>query len=344
MKRRTQTGAETRPNSSSGSSSISTGRAWGGHAGTANLQFVSCDWGTTNFRLRLIGGPAAAAEVCTDEGAAKLAAAGGDRAAAFHDTLNRGLERLGAPADFPVVISGMASSSIGWCELPYARLPFALDGRDIVSRRLDGRIHLLSGVRCDDDMMRGEETQAAGLAAWLGGDLPDEATFLLPGTHSKHLTIRHGSITGLRTFMTGELFDLLAGQSVLRHSTDPAGPFDRDGFIEGVATARRDRLTAALFQVRTRQVLAQRSAAANTGFLSGLLIGSELAGLATGDRPVILAAGPQLAAAYALAAEGLGFRERLSIVEAGPLAASGQAVVLRRLLAPEAQSGELPAR
>jgi dTDP-4-amino-4,6-dideoxygalactose transaminase len=38
------------------------------------MNFVSCDWGTTNFRLRLVGGPAAA-EVRTDDGAAKLAAA-----------------------------------------------------------------------------------------------------------------------------------------------------------------------------------------------------------------------------------------------------------------------------
>lgn len=40
------------------------------------MNFVSCDWGTSNFRLRLVGGPVIA-EVRTDDGAAKLAALGG---------------------------------------------------------------------------------------------------------------------------------------------------------------------------------------------------------------------------------------------------------------------------
>lgn len=81
------------------------------------MRFLSCDWGTTNFRLRWAGGTDDVAEVRTDEGAAKLAAAGGDRAAMFRDTLARGLDQLGAPADMPVVVSGMASSTIGWHEL-----------------------------------------------------------------------------------------------------------------------------------------------------------------------------------------------------------------------------------
>jgi hypothetical protein len=145
------------------------------------MNFVSCDWGTTNFRLRLVGGPAAA-EVRTDDGAAKLAALGGDRAAVFRDTLFRGLTQLGAPEDWPVVVSGMASSTIGWRELPYARLPFALDGGDAVWERVAGRVILVSGFRGDSDMLRGEETQALGLAAALGAELPATATLVLSPT------------------------------------------------------------------------------------------------------------------------------------------------------------------
>ena len=295
------------------------------------MRFVSCDWGTTNFRLRWAGGTDAVAEVRTDEGAAKLAAAGGDRAVMFRETLARGLDQLGAPAEMPVVVSGMASSTIGWRELPYARLPFALDGRDVVSCCLDGRVHLISGVRGERDIMRGEETQALGLATSLGADLPAEATFLLPGTHSKHLEVRDGAVTGLTTWMTGELFDVLTRHSVLRHTTDVAAPTDREGFVEGVDAARGGHLTAMLFQARTRQVLDQRSPASNAGFLSGLLIGAELAGLSRDGRPVVLAAEPPLSEAYALAAQVLGFGDRMRIVASGPLSAIGQAVVLRRL-------------
>ena len=78
---------------------------------------------------------------------------------------------------------------------------------------------LISGACTDTDVMRGEETQAVGAF-----QLPEVAEFsagslvILPGTHSKHLTIAGGQIQDFRTSMTGELFDVLARHSVLRHS------------------------------------------------------------------------------------------------------------------------------
>ena len=295
------------------------------------MKFVSCDWGTSTFRLRLAGGPATA-EVRTDEGAARLAALAGDRAEAFRDTLDRGLLQLGAPDDLPVVISGMASSTIGWRELPYARLPFALDGRNAVWDRIGDRVHLISGFRGDADMLRGEETQAIGLAAALGSELPDRVTLVLPGTHSKHLDVNGRVVTGVRTFMTGELFDLLVHHSILRHSTGPAAPFDSAAFAEGVSETRGKPITAALFRVRTRQVLDRQPAAANTSFLSGLLIGAELVSLAESGLPVIVAAGEAVRTAYATAAEVLGFGPRLRVLDVDRLSVLGQEVLLRRIL------------
>lgn len=295
------------------------------------MNFISCDWGTTNFRLRWIGGPAGA-EVRTGEGSATLAALGGDRAAAFRATLDRGLAQLGAPTDLPIAISGMASSTIGWHELPYARVPFSLDGRDAITAKLDGRVILISGFRSGTDMLRGEETQALGLAAQLGGELPARAQFILPGTHSKHLAVDAGRITGLTTYMTGELFDLLARQSVLRHSTDPGAAFERAAFLEGVAESQRRPLPAALFRVRTRQVLDQQAAPANTSFLSGLLIGTELAEVAMADEPLIAAASGPLCETYSTAADALGLGDRWRMVDAEPLSALGQSVVLARVL------------
>src|SRR5206468_575734 len=125
---------------------------------------------------------------------------------------------------------------------------------------------------------------------------------VLPGTHSKHLEVKAGRIEGFRTYMTGELFDLLARRSVLRHSTDPNAPFDRAAFVDGVGRAQEEPLAAALFQVRTRQVLDRREAPANTSFLSGLLVGTELAALRDSSLPVILASGERLREAYTTAA------------------------------------------
>ena len=64
--------------------------------------------------------------------------------------------------DVPVVISGMASSTIGLRELPYKPLPFAADGSDLVAEILAPTVDfkhatlLISGVSSTDDVMRGE--------------------------------------------------------------------------------------------------------------------------------------------------------------------------------------------
>jgi 2-dehydro-3-deoxygalactonokinase len=299
------------------------------------MHYLSCDWGTSNFRLRLVENETGAGrEVRSDEGASKLAEGGGDRAERFRTTLARALKELQAPAHLPILISGMASSSIGWKELPYARLPFALDGRHAVWERLDDRVYLFSGLRSDTEMLRGEETQALGLVTALGADLPDRAAFILPGTHSKHLQVEGGQITSVRTFMTGELFDLLARRSVLRHSTDPEAPFERAAFLKGVTEARRQPLTSALFRVRTRQVLDRCGAASNTAFLSGLLIGAELAALAGAGEPnvpLVVAAQEPLLQAYAAAAEAMGLGSGLRTFASEPLSALGHGVLLRRI-------------
>lgn len=291
-------------------------------------RFISGDWGTTHFRLRFDD-----REFKSDDGTARLAAAGPDRPAAFRTALDRGLRELGAPVDLPVVISGMASSTIGWRELPYARTPFACDGSNVVHECIDGRVILVSGLRTDREILRGEETEALGLVAHLGERIPAAATLVLPGTHSKHLIVRNGAIVDFRTFMTGELFDLLARQSVLRHSTDLGAALDREGFVAGVREARVRPLSNALFQVRTRQVLDRCPPASNTAFLSGLLIGAELASLADSSEAIFSAAGRTLADAYQIAAETLGLGPRWHRIDSDRLAVLGQSVILQRISA-----------
>ena len=67
------------------------------------------------------------------------------------------------------------------------------------------------------DVMRGEETQIAGFFFENQGF---DGVLCLPGTHSKWVQISAGEIVSFRTFMTGEIFALLADRSVLRHTLD----------------------------------------------------------------------------------------------------------------------------
>ena len=150
--------------------------------------------------------------------------------------------------------------------------------------------------------MRGEETEALGVFELpLATRSEERMLLIMPGTHSKHLAIAERAIRDFRTFMTGELFDVVSAHTILRYSVAPLGetvallnPDHLTAFRAGVEHARRLPLAAALFRVRTRQLLDQAAPETNRAFLSGTLIGAELAHLAgqrQADETIVLAAG-----------------------------------------------------
>ena len=321
--------------------------------------FINCDWGTSHLRVRAVTRDSleVVAERKSDDGVARLAAGGtaelGPRR--FAAALSAAVDAL-APsvgprlAGTPIIISGMASSSIGWQELDYARLPLSADGQGLAWRELEPlamaagshRMLLVSGARTDTDVMRGEETQALGIFELpLAAKLASAAILIMPGTHSKHLTIADREIRDFRTFMTGELFEAISAHTILRYSLAPPDDeqADRDAaaFRAGVDEARRFPLSAALFRVRTRQLLDHESPPANRAFLSGVLIGAELAYLTTASRPdqtIVLAASGPLALWYREGLDALQLTSRAVIVppaDVDRLSALGQAVLLRRI-------------
>lgn len=331
-------------------------------------RFISIDWGTSNLRARLASRPGGEilAHVASGEGVARLAAEYPPpaRPAAFRRTLLAALEKLSAEchadvSGVPVIIAGMASSTLGWRELPYARLPFALDGSSLVCAQLEplrpadetAPVLLLSGLCSENDILRGEETEALGLQHYLvtqrhidSGSGP--AVWIFPGTHSKHMRVEHGQVTAFSTYMTGELFDVLSTSSVLRHAIQPAAtsasaadPSTAGDFQAGLAEARRLPLTNALFHVRTRAVLHAISGPANSAFLSALLIGSEIAALEGTAPPgarIVLAAAAKLAEPYRQALAHFGLADRATIVPpevVATLSVRGHCVALAQHLA-----------
>jgi 2-dehydro-3-deoxygalactonokinase len=119
-------------------------------------------------------------------------------------------------AKLPLVISGMAISSIGMINMPYENLPFSVTastGYESRYQQNGAPILLVTGVCSADDLMRGEETQMIGLyhTAELNNELPGNGIFVLPGTHSKHISVIDKSIVSIKTFITGELFHILRG-------------------------------------------------------------------------------------------------------------------------------------
>ncbi len=137
--------------------------------------------------------------------------------------------------------------------------------------------------------MRGEETQIFGLMA----RYPDfDGTVILPGTHSKWAEVRGGQISGFKTYMTGEMFNLLAQQSVVRLSVADDG-WDDAAFEKGVRDvmdAPQD-FTSLVFSLRAKSLLSGLTPVEARSMLSGLLMGMELksgmASFATGQVAIV---------------------------------------------------------
>lgn len=183
----------------------------------------------------------------------------------------------------PVIACGMVGSRNGWREVPYLDTPTDVDRlADALTAMTtpDGRtLHLVPGLRDPSrpDVMRGEETQVAGVAALLP-DVARHGCLLLPGTHSKWVSLRDGVVTGFATVMTGELFGLLKEHSILGAQLPPATD-DEHAFLRGVDAARDSGAAGALsrvFSARTLMLDGSLPPASVPDYLSGLLIGDEL--------------------------------------------------------------------
>lgn len=272
--------------------------------------FVGVDWGTSNLRMTLVIDGEIGASWSSGKGIAKMHRAWREarlptsREAFYTGVLSEGLDVLKAPAEIPLVISGMASSSLGLRELPYAGLPFSLDGSGAVSAWLESSVLLISGVAGEDDVMRGEETQIVGLNALGYGD----GVYLLPGTHSKHVRVTGKAILSFATFLTGELFALLANHSTVGQMIRRSDSRNDEAFARGVEEGRRGRLLHRIFTVRALSVLGSERPDEGRERLSGMLIGSELEALTSIDSTIYLAASADLGRRYRRAGEIIGLR------------------------------------
>ena len=253
-------------------------------------KFISCDWGTSAFRVRLIDNDhlEVVAEIKTNDGIAETyqrwintGRPAEERLMFYMSYLQEQLLELKKESgwllpDVPVIISGMASSTIGMIELPYKQMPFNADGSDLsVQTFSDGKLIIVSGACTDKDVLRGEETMLVGcnVDKSIGRQL-----MVFPGTHSKHIYVEDGKAVDFKTYMTGEFFDLLSNKSILANSVArPAdGKDDAESFDEGVRSGSEGNLLNEAFSIRAKQVLKKKTPENNYSFLSGLLIGHEL--------------------------------------------------------------------
>ncbi len=242
---------------------------------------LAVDWGTTNCRAWVVdaAGAPLSHQAFPNLGVSRLDR--GEARAQFLDTVRPAMEA----ENLPTLMTGMIGSTLGWIEAPYADCPADAQALAQALATPDDAagpsVRIVPGLRCQGvtgapDVMRGEETQIVG---WLAGDdARRRGTHIVchPGTHAKWARLVDGRIERFVTVMTGELFDVLGAHSVLKLAPDL--PDDDDAFDDGVqAAGDGGALAARLFSARSRVVGGGANASSAMSYLSGLLIGADVA-------------------------------------------------------------------
>ena len=309
-----------------------------------SARFVGCDWGTSRLRLYLCSPRDAGPAVVLD---ARSGPGVGEIDDCFEATFFELADDWVSPrGSVPVIISGMAGSTIGWKDAPYLDCPLDVTGIADGGIAFEARgvpFSIVAGLRCTNplgapDVMRGEELQILG---WMSTADPARASthlIALPGTHNKWVRVRDGRIETFLTALTGELYALLDRYSVIvaARGTDQidAGAFRRG--IEAAGELGAASLLHGLFATRSRQVLGSLPEACASSYLSGLLVGSDVLGALAvfddADEPpesIGLIGDAGLVDRYRIALAHLGRTARLN--DAAEAAVAGYSAVYEQL-------------
>lgn len=305
----------------------------------ATPALIALDWGTSSLRAYALGaGGRVLASRRSEHGIMNLPVAASSLAADRFEQALQGVcgEWLQEYPGLPLLACGMVGSAQGWKEAAYQPLPSrAADlshAFTVVPRGSGPSLHIVPGLIQRGDMpnvMRGEETQIAGVLQILaqGGDPLQRMVIGLPGTHSKWALVEDGAVTRFETFMTGEIFAALCQHTLLGRTMAINAAFDEKAFTRGLRVARSPEgamgVLSNVFSCRTLGLTGSLPSTSQPDYLSGLLIGHEVAALAAAlldeDLRVVLCGEPSLCQRYAAALEVHGQDSPLIRTEVTPL-------------------------
>ncbi|HGY2797125.1 TPA: 2-dehydro-3-deoxygalactonokinase [Citrobacter amalonaticus] len=264
-------------------------------------RYIAIDWGSTNLRAWLYQGDKCLESRQSEAGVTRLN--GKSPEAVLAEVTQNWRDSV-----TPVVMAGMVGSNVGWKIAPYLSVPasFAAIGQQLTP--VGDNVWIIPGlcVSRDDNhnVMRGEETQLLGART-----LSPSSVYVMPGTHCKWVQADAEQIHDFRTVMTGELHHLL-----LQHSLVGAGLPEQqtssDAFAAGLARGiDSPAVLPQLFEVRASHVLGNLPREQVSEFLSGLLIGAEVASMRdfiAHEQTITIVAGASLTSRYQQAFHAMG--------------------------------------
>ncbi|HXA61235.1 MAG TPA: 2-dehydro-3-deoxygalactonokinase [Streptosporangiaceae bacterium] len=283
-------------------------------------ELIALDWGSSSCRAYLVGAQGRVlATRASARGVMVVTADAADRGVPPEQLFQEELlalchDWLAAAPALPVIASGMVGSNQGWAEADYLELPVDLLRTAIpltTARWSGGEVHIVPGLvdRGElPDVMRGEETQILGTlldAAARGAVRAGEECVVLPGTHTKWAHLSGSIITGFHTAMAGEVYGLLKSRSILSRLAEPAEQPRWAAFERGLDVALQSPagVLGTVFSARSLVLAGRITGTDVQDYLSGLLVGSEVAGAVAawlGGRrpPVVLCGEPDLRERY----------------------------------------------
>lgn len=236
--------------------------------------YIAIEWTSAAFRALLMDDDKVLEERRSDRGTVSVP----DRA--FEAILREELGDWAGKAE-RILLSGMITSRNGWIESPFVPTPAGpLDlPENAVRHNIAGLPPLLflPGIAQTQplpDVMRGEEMSLFGLAE-------ADGLFVLPGPHAKWVRMKDGRITGITTYMSGEILNLLKRDSLVSRLIPLAYEEQPQAFRRGVLTAYNEgalpgRILARIFSARSLVLFGLLKASEISDYLSGLMIGAEI--------------------------------------------------------------------
>ena len=296
---------------------------------TESTALIALDWGTTSLRAYRVGlnGKVLQTRI-VGAGIQKLPEDGfmGAFIAVAGDWVRTHSSAV-------LMASGMVGARQGWHEVPYVQAPATLaqlaSGLAQINLGDARHLYLVPGISYQPtegapDVMRGEETQVFGALA----DTASADVIVLPGTHSKWVYMNGGRVERFATYLTGEVFELLATHSILAAMMSGATE-DKQVFADGLGVGFESggALLRNLFGTRAKALFDQLPEDSGRAYLSGLLIGTELADalrvlddsvLAPPALSVMVIAEAALARTYAHALQLIGLEPSIGPADAAP--------------------------
>ena len=266
------------------------------------MYIATIDGGTSNTRVIIWREGRIAGKAKAAVGVRDTAIDGSNKrlAAAVRDLLGKAAGQAGiqVAAISLILAAGMVTSDMGLLEVPHAAAPVSLDelaGKMTAARIADiadQPIWFIPGVKNmadaavtpdnagNMDMMRGEETEAAGLLEYVKP--AGNAVLVLPGSHNKYAMVSAGQrIQGCMTTLAGEVLRSLTFDTILASTLRQsfARSFDEAAFCRGVADRKEQGFLHAAFKTRIVEMFCHYTAEQARNYLLGVILADDFLSL-----------------------------------------------------------------